>query len=166
MIIAVIVALAHGLLGLNYWLGTNDDPGDDLGLAWQPIVAVALSMTSIVTFGGFYVASRRARIAIGSAFILTFLVMLPFVLTIPAMEKSADTAFATSLVDQFSTTVGLVVAFYFATEGAIAGMKIFQVARNPQDAEIIKRADRDLATHQSSPTGEPRPTSGIARREQ
>ncbi|CAM5788179.1 hypothetical protein [Cellulomonas persica] len=148
---AAVVVAAHGLLGLNHWLGTNDDLDDDLGLAWQPIVGVALSTVAIVSFGGFYVASRRARVAIGSSFVLTFLAMLPFALTIPALAPNAETAFAKALVDQFSATVGTVVAFYFGSEAVISGLKLWTISRNPEAAPEIKRADRDLATHPAAP---------------
>lgn len=149
VITAAVVVAAHGLLGLNHWLGINSDPDDDLGLAWQPIVGVALSTVALVSFGGFYVASRRARVAIGASFVLTFLAMLPFALTIEALAPNAETAFAKALVDQFAATVGTVVAFYFGSEAVISGLKLWTISRSPDAALDIKRADRDLATHQS-----------------
>ena len=150
-IVAGVVVLAHVVLGVNYWLGTNANRLDDWNLAWQPIVGVALSTTAIVSFGGFYIASRRARVAIGSAFILTFLAMLPFALTIPAIAPNAETDFAKSLVDQLGATVATVVAFYFGTEAVVTGIKLWTISQNPEAAAEIKSGDRDLGTHAVTP---------------
>lgn len=139
---------AHGLIGLNYWLGVNQNPGDDLNAPWQAIVGAGLTGVALVSFGGFYIATSRARVAIASTFILTFLVMLPFALTIPELGTNAETEFAQELVRQFSTVVGTVVAFYFGSEAVISGLKIWTIAQKAgATAEAVKRADRDLATH-------------------
>ncbi len=145
-ICTVAVVAAHVLIGVNYWYGNNGDPTDNLGLTWQPIVGAALSTVAIVAFGGFYVAARRARVGIGAAFILTFLAMLSFALTIPALGRYADTDFVRTLVQQFSGVVGTVVAFYFGSEAVISGLKLWKIAESPASAEAIKRADRDLGT--------------------
>lgn len=142
-ITAVVVVGAHVVLAVNYVQHRD--------LPWQPVVGIALSTVSLVAFGGFYVAARRARVAIGAAFILTFLTMLPFALTIPALAGNAETELARNLVKQFSAVVGTVVAFYFGTEAVISGLKLWTISKNPEASDQIRTADRDLATRTVKP---------------
>lgn len=116
-------------------------------IPWQPLVAIPLAIVSLTTFGGFYVAVRRARIAITASFLLTFLAMLPFALTVPELATSAETEFVSGLLDQFTTVVGTVVVFYFGSEAVISGGKLFATAKNKNATPAdIRRADRDMAT--------------------
>jgi hypothetical protein len=135
-ITAIAGVAAHGVLLANYKL--------DWGLPWEPIVAMALTVTPLVVFAGFFLAARRARIAIAASFILTFLVMLPFALTLPGLGENVDTGLAKSLIDQFTSVVGIVVVFYFGSETVISGIKLWTTAQNPGAATVLARADRDL----------------------
>lgn len=122
----------------------NNSDGPDWNMPWQAPVAMALSVVSLVTFGGFYIAARRARVAIAASFLLTFLVMLSFSLTIPGLRGGDQTALAKSLVDQFGGVVSTVVVFYFGSEAVITGIKLWTTYLNPEAAGLIARADRDL----------------------
>ncbi|MBB2924655.1 hypothetical protein [Cellulomonas cellasea] len=148
-----VVTMAHlALLFMNVARGLQD-PGEESAITavpWQPLVAIALSVVSLTTFGGFYVAVRRARIALTASFLLTFLAMLPFALTIPELATVAETRFAADLLQQFSTVVGTVVVFYFGSEAVITGGKLFATAQKPEAAAEFRRADRDLATTTSA----------------
>lgn len=143
---AVTLASAHIILGVNYWLELRDGTQDPSELTWEPVVGLALGLVGIFAFGGFYVAARRARVGIGAAFILTFLAMLSFALTIPAMSGYAATEFVKQLVEQFTAVVSTVVAFYFGTEAVISGLKIWKTAEAAGSSQEIKRADLDLGT--------------------
>lgn len=111
---------------------------------WEPVAGISLSGVAIVAFGGFYIASRRARIAITASFLLTFLVMLPFAVTIDALNKKTAHN-VNNFVDDFRNIVGLIVGFYFASEAAVSGLKVFQAGRGDRNLADIQRADRDLA---------------------
>jgi hypothetical protein len=109
-------------------------------LAWQPVVGASLSVVAIVAFGGFYYASLRARVAIMSAFVLTFLLLLTYVLTIREISDAASQALATALVDDFRAVLQTIIAFYFGTETLIS---ITKLIKSPPGA-ASRRADRDL----------------------
>jgi hypothetical protein len=48
------------------------------------VVGTTLGIVALFSFGMFYTAARRARVAITASFVLTFLTALTFVLTVPA----------------------------------------------------------------------------------
>ncbi len=146
----VTVVVANALL---LWIDVDrsgtpqGEPLSGMALVpWQPVVAVALTVVSLATFGGFYVAARRARIAITASFLMTFLAMLPLALTIPELSTVAEERFVSGLLDQFASVVGTVVVFYFGSEAVITGGKLLATARSTAAAEDIRRVDRDLAT--------------------
>lgn len=137
-----LAAAGHGLLWAAYALDWNSP--DNQNVPWQPVAGISLSGVAIVAFGGFYVASRRARIAIAASFLLTFLVTLPFVLTIDALALRTTGA-AKELFDDFRNIVGLIVGFYFASEATVSGLKVFRAGGSDANLADIQRADRDLA---------------------
>ncbi len=118
------------------------------------VTGISLSGVATTAFGGFYIASRRAR-ATAASFLLTFLVTLPFVLTIEALA-GRTTGSASALFDDFRNIVGLIVAFYFASEAAVSGLKVFLAGREGANLGAIQRADRDLAPPPSAPPGQGR----------
>lgn len=145
IIAAVTVILANLVVMVNYMHDSNNATSDDdWNLPWQAPVSIALAVVSLATFGGFYVAARRARIAIAASFLLTFLVMLPFALTIPDLGSGEQTALAKSLINQFGGVVSTVAVFYFGSEAVITGLKLWTTAQNPDAARVLARADRDL----------------------
>jgi hypothetical protein len=98
-----------------------------------------------VAFGGFYAASKRARIAIASSFLLTFLTMLTFVLTIGEFALATRGA-GEALVSDFRAVVITVVGSYFGSEAVVSAVKIVNVRRAGATPAEIRRADRDLAS--------------------
>lgn len=142
-IAASACVLANLVLAANYMHDSGRDEGR-WNIPWQPPVAIALCVVSLVTFGGFYVAARRARIAIAASFLLTFLAMLPFALTIPELGGVEQTELLEALIDQFGSVVGTVAVFYFGSEAVISGLKLWTTAQHPEAAGVLRRADRDF----------------------
>ena len=138
LVCALSAALGHGTLWLSYAMGWGRY------VPWQPVAGISLSVVSIAAFGGFYLASRRARIAIASSFLLTFLVALTFVLTIRELGDVSDSAQA--LFDEFRNVVMLIVGFYFGSEAAVSVAKVFGVSRGPGTTADVQTADRDLVS--------------------
>ena len=143
LLITVLVCLGaavagHAFLWLNHRFGW--------GNPWQPVIGISVSVVAIAAFGGFYVASRRARIAIASSFLLTFLVILTFVMTIEAFSSAAKQGIAADLFNDFRNVITVIIGFYFGTEAAVSVAKVIGVARQPADTAEIQRADRDLVS--------------------
>lgn len=130
---AVTALLGHLALGFNFTYGW---------WPWQPIAGGSLSVVSVVSFGGFFLASRRARVAIAASFLLTFLVVLTYVLTIEEIAEVTERQ--TGLVSDFRIVVQTIVGFYFGTEAVVAAAKVLGVARSGGTASAVRRADRDL----------------------
>lgn len=131
----------HGLIWAAYAWEWNQ-PGN-VNVPWEPVAGISLSSVAIVAFGGFFISSRRARIAITASFLLTFLVMLTFALTIDALAGKT-TGEAKELVGDFRNIVGLIVGFYFASEAAVSGLKVFRAGGTDANLADIQQADRDL----------------------
>jgi hypothetical protein len=132
-------------------------PNGRWAAAWAPLVAIALTVVPLVTFGGFYIASRRARVAIMASFLLTFLTMLPLALTLPKLGLGAPTGLSKTLVDQFSSVVGTLIIFYFGSETIITGAKLVTTSQKPEAAAQLARADRDLPAAAPPPQPPPDP---------
>ncbi|MDZ5660984.1 hypothetical protein SFC79_04340 [Nocardioides sp. S-58] len=112
---------------------------------WPPIFAIVVSVVALVTFGGFYIASHRARVAIASSVITTFMVMLVFSLTISGLNSNAEASLAKELIQDFRTIVLTVVGFYFGTESIVTVSKIFATSRSdPALRPDIAEVDEDL----------------------
>lgn len=80
------LALLCCLLALSVsWLA-----GTGRAVLWGPIVATSLGTVSVVSFGGYYLASRRARIAIAATWLLFFLSLLSFMLTLEVLVAAVD----------------------------------------------------------------------------
>jgi hypothetical protein len=140
-ICATFGALGHAVL----WLGAARG-WVDRGVYWQPVVGIALVIVSVTAFGGFYVASRRARVAIAASFLLTFLVSLTYVLTVQALASAAAQGAAKDLFNDFRTVVLTIIGFYFGTETIVSVAKIVRISQGTTNinAAAIQRADRDL----------------------
>jgi hypothetical protein len=69
-ICAVFAAAGHGMLWLAYSNEWNSR--EDVDMPWQPVAGISIVVVAVVAFGGFYVASRRARVAIAASFLLTW----------------------------------------------------------------------------------------------
>jgi hypothetical protein len=154
-ICAVIAAGGHAVLWIassQGWTVPIETPEGARGAAvpWQPVTGIVLVVVAIVAFGGFFIAARRARVAISASFLLTFLVALSYVLTLQGLAAATQTGGAKDLFNDFRTVIIVIIGFYFGTEALIAGAKIIGAALTHNDPKTIQRADRDLAP---KPTG-------------
>lgn len=118
--------------------------GDSPPVPYQPVVGISLAAVAVVSFGGYYAASRRARIGIGAGFLLTFLVLLTYILTIEALGDATQAAGAREVFADFRWVVVTIVGFYFGGETITGVTKVRAVARTPEAAADVRRADRDL----------------------
>jgi hypothetical protein len=137
----------HVVLWVAYssgWQKDRFDAGQPLLVPWEAVVGISLCIVALVAFGGFYAASRRARVAIASSFLLTFLVMLTYVLTLRGLAD-ATVGQGQPLVDDFRTVVLTVVGFYFGSEAVVSAAKVLASSKPGANATDIRRADRDLA---------------------
>ncbi len=134
-------AASHGLLWLAYGLEWNTE--QDTDVPWQPVAGISLSTVAVVAFGGFYLASRRARIAIASNFLLAFLITLSFVLTLQGLAE-ATRRNAQLFFDDFRYIVVVIIGFYFGTEAALSIAKVIGISRATNDPVAVARSDRDL----------------------
>lgn len=144
VICAVIAGGGHAILWLSRSLGwTVPSPEGDT-VPWQPVTGIVLVLIAIVAFGGFYIAARRARVAIAASFLLTFLVALSYVLTLQGLAQATQTGGAKELFNDFRTVVIVIIGFYFGTEALVSAAKIIGAALTHNDPKLIQRADRDL----------------------
>ena len=141
--LACVIAALLGN-GVLWWGSANGRI--DKTVFWAPVVGIVMMVIALVSFGGFYAASRRARVAIASSFVVTFLVMLVFSLTITALNDSADAQLAKQLVGDFRSIVLTVVGFYFGSETLITMVKTVAARRATDDdmRDSLGRIDRDL----------------------
>ena len=131
---------------LVLWVGSATHSVDRV-VFWAPIFAIVVSVVGLVSFGGFYVASHRARVAITASVVTTFIVMLVFSLTITALNESANAKLAEALIADFRTIVIAVVGFYFGTETVVTVTKIVATRQaDPGLRQTLGRVDRDLPT--------------------
>lgn len=135
IVCTVAAAMGHAVLWVSYALKWGEY------IPWQPVAAISLSIVAVAGFGGFYLASRRARIAIASSFLLTFLVALTYMLTIDELGELSTNAQA--LFDDFRNVVLLIVGFYFGTDAAVGVAKVLRTA--PESGNV-QAADRDLVS--------------------
>lgn len=140
VVCASAAAIGHLVLLLG-WLGHDPAEPSNL-LPWQPVVGASLSLVAVVSFGGFYYAALRVRVAIMSSFLLTFLLLLTYVLTVTELSGESDSAMVTTLLDDFRVIVQTIIGFYFGTETVLSLTKILRAPRG--NAAAIRRADRDL----------------------
>lgn len=142
VVCACFGSLGHAVL----WLGAAQGWVDQQ-IFWQPVVGIALVVVGVTAFGGFYLAARRARVAIAASFLLTFLVSLSYLLTIQALADAADRGAARDLFDDFRAVVVSIVAFYFGTETIVSVAKVWGFSRAKfahVDPAEFRRIDRDL----------------------
>jgi hypothetical protein len=149
VVAAVATALTVAALFAVAWTSNNGHR-----VEWQPVVGTALAMVALGSFGGYFLASRRARVGLAASFVLTFLLLFSFMLTLQVLDVaangSATAAGSTSASDvlgdfikDFRGDVALIIGFYFGSDAAISVVKIFK-SQGDDDAEL-GRMDRDLA---------------------
>ena len=139
--LCVLFGVAGHLALLGGWVSSA--PGQsDKALPWQPVVGASLTAVALLSFGGFYYASLRARIAIMTSFLLTFLLLLSYVLTVRELQPTVDQTLVETLIGDFRVIVQTVVGFYFSTETVLSLTKILRAPKD--DPAAVRRADRDL----------------------
>jgi hypothetical protein len=156
VICALIAAGGHVTLWIassTGWTVPIETPDGNRGAAvpWQPVTGIVLVLVAIVAFGGYFIAARRARVAISASFLLTFLVALSYVLTLQGLAQATQAGGAKDLFNDFRTVVIVIIGFYFGTEALVSGAKIIGAAITRNDPTMVQRMDRDLA---------PKPTKG------
>lgn len=138
--LCVVFGAGGHLVLLAGWAGRT--PGQAANLPWQPVVGASLTAVAILSFGGFYLASLRARVAIMSSFLLTFLLLLTYVLTVREVQPAGDAPLVRALIDDFRIIVQTIIGFYFGTETVLSLTKILRAPKG--HGASIRRADRDL----------------------
>jgi hypothetical protein len=158
----LFAVFGHLILWIAYSSGSND-ARQEAGLppiaVWEAAVGVSIVGVALIAFGGFYAATLRARIAIASSFMLTFLVILSFALTIRGFA-AATVGDASELLGDFRAIVISVAGFYFGSEAVVSAVKVYGVATSGGTPRDIVRADRDLPVDRS---GTPRTLSARRR---
>jgi hypothetical protein len=136
----------HAVLWMGSSLGWTMPTEGSRGASvpWQPVTGIVLAAVAIVAFGGFFIAARRARVAISASFLLTFLVALTYVLTVQGLAEDTQGG-AKELFNDFRTVVIVIIGFYFGTEALVSGAKIIGTALGRGDVKQVQKADRDLA---------------------
>ncbi|MER5257973.1 hypothetical protein [Streptomyces sp. NPDC002855] len=138
VIVCTIAGTAgHAMLWISY---ANDW---SRAVPWQPVTGISLLVIAVVSYGGFYVASRRARIAIASSFLLTFLAVLTYVLTIRALADASQ-SYGNETFDDFRWIVQTVIWAYFGSEAIVSTTKVIAAKRTATNPSEIQRSDADL----------------------
>jgi hypothetical protein len=136
----------HVVLWIAFSSGSNLVRGE-AGLppiaVWEAAIGVSVVGVAVIAFGGFYAATLRARVAIAASFLLTFLVILSYALTIRGFA-GATVGDASALVGDFRAVVITVVGFYFGSEAIVSAVKVYGVMKSGGSARDVVRADRDL----------------------
>jgi len=146
---SLVIIASHAFL---YWAFAHnwDRTDTEVPIVWQPVVGGTLGFVALFSFGMYYGAARRARVAITASFLMTFLAALTFVLTVPAFADTALQQDTTGLFNDFRYLVTVIVLAYFGTEGVITTTKVISMARANRDAgprettRAIQRSDVDL----------------------
>lgn len=152
----LLVTLVTGSLCMTAWLSNAGRQ-----VAWEPVVGASMTMVAFAAFGGYFLASRRARVGLAASFVLTFILLFSFMLTLQALNITASgsttsgapgaSSALSDFIKDFRGDVALIVAFYFGTDAAVSAVKIWRTP-GTVDAGDIARMDRDLAV--------PRPSRG------
>lgn len=118
--------------------------GDDaVPFPWQPVVGASLALVATISFGGYFYASLRARVAIAASFVVTFLLILTYALTLTQLGEWSDESLAEDMMTDFRVIVQTIIAFYFGTETLVTVTKIVKIPAEA-GATAITRSDRDL----------------------
>ncbi|GAA2719234.1 MULTISPECIES: hypothetical protein [Streptomyces] len=147
----MLVCLLAGVAGHAFLLASPDSGG--LG---KPVIGITLVVVAFTAFGGCYVASQRARVAIAASFLLTFLLSLSYAVTVVGFGQSIS-GDAKDIFSDFRSAVTLIIGFYFGSEALVgAGRAIGVGLTDGSRAQDVWRSDRDLVV---SPTAEPPPSA-------
>lgn len=131
----VFAALLHVVLWVAYVLDWSDN------VPWQPVASIGVAVIAFASFGGFYVASGVMRLAIGASFILTYVVLMTFAISIEDFGMSDA---ARPFVESYEDVLKVVVGFYFAGEAAVSATKVVTANRADGTPDAARAADVDL----------------------
>jgi hypothetical protein len=134
---AAIAVSGHVALLLGWLFGDQKNNA----LPWQPVVGASIAGVAIVSFGGLYYAALRMRVALAGSFVLTFLLLMTFVLTVTEIGANVRLSkFTSDVMGDFRVIVQTVIGFYFSTEALLSVTKIIK----SDGGSRSRRADRDL----------------------
>jgi len=123
--------------------------GHGIWVPWQPVVGISIAAIACLAFGGFYAASRRARVAIAATFLLTFFTLLSYQLHLRQLSEVTGTDIpggAPELIKDMRTSVATIIGFYFGSEAAISAAKALGVAfGKTENIAAVMTSDRDVA---------------------
>jgi hypothetical protein len=149
----VFVLLVAGLLCTVAWMSNSGRE-----VPFQPIVGASLAVIAFASFGGYFLASRRARVGLAASFVLTFFMLFTFLLTLEYLNQTASgdpgshgVSVLSDFIKDFRGHVAIIVGFYFGTDAAVNIFKVWQSSKST-DPEVTVRADRDIASPRLVPT--------------
>ena len=144
LIAATVACLLFAVGGhaVLWWAYANPDSAPRV--PWQPVVGISVAAVAVIAFGGFYAASRRSRVGIGAGFLLTFLVLLTYALTIDQLPGADAPGAAGQLLADFRWVVVTIVASFFGTEAAVGVAKTRAVGQDTGSLAAVRRVDADL----------------------
>lgn len=146
----VLCAIFAGAGHITLLVAAQGD--DEIPFPWQPVVGASLALVATISFGGYFYASLRARVAIAASFVVTFLLILTYALTLTQLGEWQDESLADSMMTDFRVIVQTIIAFYFSTETLVTVTKIVKIPAT-EGATAITRSDRDLPSG-SKPAGQ------------
>ncbi|HYJ67715.1 MAG TPA: hypothetical protein VEX15_08620 [Nocardioidaceae bacterium] len=149
---ALLCALAAG--GGHIWLWADAQGPGGISNGSTSIAGASVALVAAISFGGFFLASLRARVAIAASFVLTFLLILSYTLTLAGFGALNSTSLTESMMGDFRVIVQTIIGFYFGTETVITAAKIIKMPKGT-NAKAVMRSDRDLP---SSKPKKPSPT--------
>lgn len=137
----ILCAIFAGAGHITLLIAAQGD--DEVPFAWQPVVGASLALVATISFGGYFYASLRARVAIAASFVVTFLLILTYTLTLTQLGEWNDESLAEDMLTDFRVIVQTIIAFYFGTETLVTVTKIVKIPAGA-GATAITRSDRDL----------------------
>lgn len=138
----LFAAGGHAVLWWAYARHANG--GSAQPVPWQSVVGISLTGVAVLAFGGFYLVSGLPRVAIAASFLLTFLVLLTYVLTIDQLAGSTQAEGARQLIGDFRWGVVTILGAYFGAEAVVGVSKVKAAAGANASAAEIRAADSDL----------------------
>lgn len=153
---AAIGLVAHILIYVGYLVSyLNPDGRFDALIPYQLLVGAATAVIGVIAFGGFYSATLRARVAIASSVLISFLLLLSFDLAIVELFRRTGDVPPSQLTADLRQYVGTVIAFYFGSEALISGTKAIGAAfGRPENVASVMTSDRDVARRPASAASE------------
>lgn len=144
LVVTSLFCVAFAVFGhaVLWWAHAHPSSADKL--PWQPAVGISIVGVAILSVGGFYAATKRSRVGLGAGFLLTFLVLLTYALTIDALPGVETPGAGGELLGDFRWVVVTVAGSFFGGEAAVAATKVLAVSRSGACPARVEAADGDL----------------------